>query len=95
VELGVTAAAVGRRQADDVEQQRLVDSVESFDAADGRAAEGVAVVGAVEGDELGLARLRSFALLPVLEGDFQRGFDGAGSVAGIEDVVQVARRQLS
>ncbi len=56
--------------------------------ADADRAEGVAVVAVFERDEAGLAA--DAAIVPVLNGDFERGFGGAGAVRGEVAMVQAA-----
>lgn len=61
-----------------------VGFVEVVDKADAEGAEGVAVVALVHADEgffFGAADV-----VPVLDGNFEGGFDGAGAVGGEEDV---------
>ena len=68
--------------------------MEAGQVADADVAEGVAVVGALQGEEFRLARPRVRPLPPVLKRHFQGDFDGGGAVVGIEDVVEAGRRQF-
>lgn len=67
---------------DDAVAEVIAAAFEEGDAAEAGGTEGVAMVGAVEGDE-GVA-LRTAVLLPVLEGHADGGFDGGGAVVGEE-----------
>ena len=58
--------------------------MEALEIADGHGAEGVAVVGILEIREA--LAFGAADVVPVLEGNLQRGFDGAGAIGREEHV---------
>ncbi len=64
-----------------------VDFVIDVDPADAHGADRVAVVGVVEGDELGLLAVAPPKVLLVLEGHLDGDFHSGGAVVGVEHLV--------
>lgn len=81
---------LGRRagSAEGGEQEGAKHGVEAGNAAEADIAEGIAVVGAVEGEEEAALGFGGIFLAPVLEGEFEGHFDGGGSRVGEEDTGQ-------
>ena len=82
--VGVVGGGVGEWEFGGVGDDVAVGFVEGVDKADAEGAEGVAVVALVHADE-GFF-FGSADVVPVLDGDFEGGFDGAGAIGGEEDV---------
>ena len=78
-----SSASIVGAHAQHVEEQRMEDLVEEIDAADADRADGVAVIGVGEREELLL--LGAAALLLILEGDLERDLDGGRARVGVED----------
>ena len=87
-------SGVTGRHSERVEQRGSVERVEEIDAADGDRADGVAVVGVLEGDEARSFRTGIARLLPVLKRHLERDFDGGRAGVGEEDMLE-ARAALS
>ena len=76
-------ACGGKRNAHDVEQQRLVGGVEDAARAGRHGADGVAVIAVLERDD---ARARLAAVAPVAERHLERDLDRGRAAVGKEDV---------
>ncbi len=80
----IVGCGVGEGELGGVGDDVAVGFVEVIDEADAESAEGVAVVALVHADE-GFF-FGATDVVPVLDGNFEGGFDGAGAVGGEEDV---------
>ena len=90
--LAILSPYAGRWSAQHGETQRIENLRAESAAAQRERADGVAVIGLVEGKKPRLLRLRIGNLLPVLERHLERDLGGGRAAVRVEDAAQARRR---